>query len=82
MKTFSEFLYIWPFYNFFKLILFQFFPELNTKCALKEECLQITMEVLKTNLEENLCPVLIGVLLNLTHLDNFNYKVYINSMYR
>lgn len=35
------------------------------------------MEVIKSNMEENLQPVLIGLLLNLTHLDNYNYKVYI-----
>jgi len=33
------------------------------------------MEVLKTNTDENLQPVLIGLLLNLTHLDNYKYEV-------
>ncbi|VVC40147.1 Hypothetical protein CINCED_3A018015 [Cinara cedri] len=32
------------------------------------------MEILKTNSDRNLQPVLIGLLLNLTHLDNYNYK--------
>lgn len=39
------------------------------------------MEVIKTLSEENLLPVLIGLLLNLTHLDDYSYKVYINDEY-
>jgi len=58
---------------------FKTFLEENTKCALKEGCLLITMEVLKTNIDENIQPVVIGLLLNLTHLDDYNYKVYINN---
>lgn len=38
------------------------------------------MEILKTNTEENLQPVLIGLLLNLTHLDDYNYKVHKNNI--
>lgn len=33
------------------------------------------MDVLKINTDENLQPVLIGLLLNLTHLDDYNYEV-------
>lgn len=65
----------------FHMFFIFFFLELNTKRALKEGCLIITMEVLRTNIEKKLCPVLIGLLLNLTHLDNYNYKVYLNCMY-
>lgn len=51
-----------------------YYHEENTKCALKEGCLSITMEVLKTNINENIQPVVIGLLLNLTHLNDYNYK--------
>ncbi|KAE9537611.1 hypothetical protein AGLY_006634 [Aphis glycines] len=51
-----------------------YYHEENTKCALKEGCLLITMGLLKTNINENIQPVVIGLLLNLTHLDDYNYK--------
>ncbi|XP_015371329.1 PREDICTED: uncharacterized protein LOC107166977 [Diuraphis noxia] len=51
-----------------------YYHEENTKCALKEGCLLITIEVLKTNINENIQPVIIGLLLNLTHLNDYNYK--------
>lgn len=52
--------------------------EENTKRALKEGCLLITLDVLKNNTEEKLQPILIGLLLNLTHLDDYDYKVHKN----
>lgn len=55
------------------------FLEENTKHALKEECLVITMKILKTNTEDNIHPVLIGLLLNLTHLDDYDYKVLLHT---
>lgn len=45
---------------------------------MKEECLLITMKILRTNTEDNIHPVLIGLLLNLTHLDDYDYEVLIN----
>jgi len=39
------------------------------------------MGLLKTNINENIQPVVIGLLLNLTHLDDYNYKVYINLIF-
>lgn len=56
-----------------------FFLDDNTMYALKEECLSLTMEVLRANSEENFQPVLIGLLLNLTHLNNYSYKVFMNK---
>lgn len=38
------------------------------------------MDILKTNSDKNVQPVLIGLLLNLTHLDNYNYKVNLNNI--
>lgn len=40
----------------------------------------MTMEILKTNSDKTIQPVLIGLLLNLTHLDNYNYKVNLNNI--
>ncbi|XP_025418449.1 uncharacterized protein LOC112689130 [Sipha flava] len=51
-----------------------YYHEENTKHALKEGCLIITMKVIKTISEESLLSVLIGLLLNLTHLDGYSYK--------
>uniref|UniRef100_A0A2S2NU52 Rap1 GTPase-GDP dissociation stimulator 1-B n=1 Tax=Schizaphis graminum TaxID=13262 RepID=A0A2S2NU52_SCHGA len=57
-----------------------YYHEENTKCALKEGCLLITMELLKTINNENIQPVIIGLLLNLTHLDDYNYKFQDNTI--
>lgn len=35
------------------------------------------MKILETNNDEKLQSVIIGLLLNLTHLDGYNYEVYI-----
>lgn len=37
------------------------------------------MKILRTNTKDNIYPVLIGLLLNLTHLDDYDYKVLIHT---
>lgn len=59
--------------------MFKTFLEENTKHALKEGCLLITMDLFKNNTEEHFQIVLIGLLLNLTHLDDYKYKVFTNK---